>query len=77
MRLVVTAYRWQPLRPVQWPEFFVTIFIPMTGGDDALVLYGIPELSAHKVPAFLALAVGVIWGPEVMRCVFGFEMKAA
>lgn len=54
---------------------FGTALLP--GGNDALVLYGIPALSPHAMPAFLALAVGVIAGLEVMRRAFGVEMKVA
>ena len=32
------------------------------GGNDGLVLYGIPSLSPHAIPAYLALAVGVVGG---------------
>ena len=29
------------------------------GGNDVLILHGIPSLSAHAVPAFLAMLVGI------------------
>ena len=29
------------------------------GGNDALILYGIPFLSPHAAPAFLAMLVGI------------------
>jgi uncharacterized protein len=54
---------------------FGTALLP--GGNDALVLYGIPALSPHAVPAFLTLAIGVSVGLAVMRRVFGVEMTVA
>ena len=29
------------------------------GGNDVLILHGIPSLSPHAVPAFLAMLVGI------------------
>jgi len=46
----------------------------LPGGNDALVLYGIPSLSAHAIPAFLTLLIGVGVGLEMMRRVFGVGM---
>jgi uncharacterized protein len=54
---------------------FGTALLP--GGNDALVLYGIPALSPHAVPAFLTLAVGVGVGLSAMRRVFGVEMTVS
>jgi hypothetical protein len=45
------------------------------GGNDALVLYGIPSLSPHALPAFAAMAVGIALGLVLMRAVFGLEMR--
>jgi len=47
------------------------------GGNDALVLYGIPSLSPHALPAFLAMALGVAFGLLIMRACFGIEMRVA
>jgi uncharacterized membrane protein YedE/YeeE len=47
------------------------------GGNDALVLYGIPSLSPHALPAFLAMAVGIALGLSVMRTWFGIELRVA
>jgi uncharacterized membrane protein YedE/YeeE len=47
------------------------------GGNDALVLYGIPSLSPHALPAFLAMVVGIALGLWSMRAWFGIEMWVA
>lgn len=47
------------------------------GGNDALVLYGIPSLSPHAIPAFLAMIVGIVLGLLAMRVLFGIEMRVA
>jgi hypothetical protein len=41
------------------------------GGNDALVLYGIPSLSPHALPAFLAMAAGIAAALLAMRHGFG------
>jgi hypothetical protein len=46
------------------------------GGNDALVLYGVPTLSPHAIPAYAALAAGVVAGLVLMRRVFGIESRA-
>jgi uncharacterized membrane protein YedE/YeeE len=45
------------------------------GGNDALVLYGIPSLSPHALPAFAAMVVGIALGLFAMRALFGIEMR--
>jgi uncharacterized membrane protein YedE/YeeE len=45
------------------------------GGNDALVMYGIPTLSPYAAPAYLALAAGVAVGLVLMRAWFGFEAR--
>jgi uncharacterized membrane protein YedE/YeeE len=45
------------------------------GGNDALVLYGIPILSPYALPTYAALAVGVAIGLLLMRALFGVEAK--
>jgi hypothetical protein len=47
------------------------------GGNDALVLYGIPSLSPHALPAFLAMVLGTALGLSAMRAWFGIELRVA
>ncbi len=47
------------------------------GGNDALVLYGIPSLSPHALPAYLVMVAGVALGLWAMRAWFGIEMRVA
>lgn len=54
---------------------FGTALLP--GGNDALVLYGIPSLSPHALPAYLALVVGIAVALLIMRAIFGVEMRVA
>jgi uncharacterized protein len=45
------------------------------GGNDALVLYGIPSLSPHAVPSYLAMIVGVAAALLAMRFWLGIETR--
>ena len=45
------------------------------GGNDTLVLYSLPSLSPHALPAFAALIVGVVAGLLFMRAIFRIEMR--
>jgi hypothetical protein len=45
------------------------------GGNDALVLYAIPSLSPHALPAYLAMAVGVATALLTMRWLLGVETR--
>ena len=54
---------------------FGTALLP--GGNDALVLYGIPSLSPHALPAYGALIVGIVVALLTMRALFGVEMRVA
>jgi hypothetical protein len=45
------------------------------GGNDALVLYGIPTLSPHALPAYLAMAVGIAIALGLLRLLFGVETR--
>jgi uncharacterized membrane protein YedE/YeeE len=54
---------------------FGTALLP--GGNDALVLYGIPSLSPHAIPAYLALIAGITIALITMRALFGVEMRVA
>lgn len=45
------------------------------GGNDALVLYGIPTLSPYAIPTAAALLFGVAAGLFTMRRLFGIEAR--
>lgn len=45
------------------------------GGNDALVLYAIPSLSPHALPAYLAMAVGVAAALLLMRALLGVHTR--
>ncbi len=47
----------------------------LPGGNDALILYGIPSLSPHAVPAFLALGLGAAAGLYAMKHLAGIETR--
>jgi uncharacterized membrane protein YedE/YeeE len=49
----------------------------LPGGNDALILYGIPGLSPHAIPAYAALLLGIVMALVTMRAVFGVEMRVA
>ncbi len=49
----------------------------LPGGNDALVLYGIPSLSPHALPAYAALIVGIFVALLTMRVLFSVEMRVA
>ncbi len=49
----------------------------LPGGNDALVLYGIPSLSPHALPAYAALILGIFVALLTMRAIFGVEMRVA
>ena len=51
---------------------FGTALLP--GGNDALVLYGIPSLSPHALPAFVTMVIGIAAAVWSLRH-FGFEMR--
>src|SRR5712691_3007549 len=44
------------------------------GGNDALILYGIPSLSPHALPTYVALVTGIATVLSIMRWGFGIEM---
>ena len=46
------------------------------GGNDALVMYGIPTLSPYALPTYLALIAGVATGLLLLRAFMGFQPKA-
>jgi hypothetical protein len=46
------------------------------GGNDSLVLYAIPTLSPHSLPAYVALAVGIAAGLLTIRFLLGIETRA-
>ena len=45
------------------------------GGNDVLILYGIPTVSPYAVPTYTALAVGVAAGLVMMRLWLGVEAR--
>jgi uncharacterized protein len=45
------------------------------GGNDALILYGIPSLSPHAIPAYLTMVIGIAAALIAMRAWFGVEMR--
>ena len=49
----------------------------LPGGNDALVLYGIPSMSPHALPAYGALLIGIFVALITMRLLFGVEMRVA
>jgi uncharacterized membrane protein YedE/YeeE len=49
----------------------------LPGGNDALILYGIPGLSPHALPAYGALLLGIFVALLTMRAVFRIEMRVA
>jgi uncharacterized membrane protein YedE/YeeE len=49
----------------------------LPGGNDALILYGIPGLSPHALPAYAALLLGIFVALLTMRAIFSVEMRVA
>lgn len=47
----------------------------LPGGNDALVLYGIPSFSPHALPAYGALLVGAFLGLLVMKHLAGIDSR--
>jgi hypothetical protein len=47
----------------------------LPGGNDALVLYGVPSFSPHALPAFIALAIGAALGLLAMRHIGGIDTR--
>ncbi len=45
------------------------------GGNDALVLYGVPTVSPYALPTYAALAVGVALGLVLMRFLLGIVAR--
>lgn len=45
------------------------------GGNDAIVLYGIPSLSPHAIPSYLAMILGVAVALVAMRVCLGVNTK--
>ena len=46
------------------------------GGNDALILYGIPSFSPHAIPAYAAMATGIASALLLMRILFGIKTPA-
>jgi uncharacterized protein len=69
------APRWRWLRNV-CGGLMMGFGVALTpGGNDSLVLYNIPNLSPHALPAFLAMLVGVFLGLSAMDLLFGIKMR--
>jgi hypothetical protein len=49
----------------------------LPGGNDALVLYGIPGFSPHALPAFAAMAIGIAAALLLLRATLGVETRVA
>jgi uncharacterized membrane protein YedE/YeeE len=50
------------------------IGVAMTpGGNDALVLYGIPTLSPHALPSYAGMAIGIVVALAFLRAVFSIR----
>jgi uncharacterized membrane protein YedE/YeeE len=47
------------------------------GGNDALVLYGVPTVSPHALPTVVTMLIGIVLGLAVMKALFGLEMRVA
>ena len=47
----------------------------LPGGNDALVLYGIPSFSPHALPAYAALIVGVAVGLLIVKHLIGLDTR--
>jgi hypothetical protein len=47
------------------------------GGNDAFILYGVPNLSPNAVPAFAAMTMGIIAAIVLLRLAFGIETRAS
>ncbi len=47
----------------------------LPGGNDALVLYGIPTFSPHALPAYAALIIGVAAGLLAMKHLAGIDTR--
>jgi hypothetical protein len=45
------------------------------GGNDALVLYGIPTLSPYAAPTFAAMLAGIAAGLFALRALFAIEAR--
>ncbi|MBI4273603.1 MAG: YeeE/YedE family protein [Rhizobiales bacterium] len=70
---------WQP-RPTWLRNIFGgalmglgTAMLP--GGNDALILYGIPSFSPHALPSYVTLAIGIALGLFGMRYLLGFNTR--
>lgn len=49
------------------------VLIP--GGNDALILYGIPSFSSHALPAYLAMLGGIATAILIMQRLTGIQMR--
>lgn len=49
--------------------------VMVPGGNDALILYGIPTLSSHALPAYAAMLAGIAAVILIMRVFTGVQMR--
>jgi uncharacterized membrane protein YedE/YeeE len=47
----------------------------LPGGNDAIILYGIPSFSPHALPAFATLIIGAAAGVLAMKYLGGIDMR--
>jgi uncharacterized membrane protein YedE/YeeE len=66
--------RWSWLRNVGGGALMGLGTALLPGGNDALVLYGIPSLSPHALPAFATMVIGIAATVWLLRH-FGAEMR--
>ena len=53
----------------------VLVVLQLSGGNDALILYGIPTLSPYALPAYGALITGVAAGLVLLRLCLRIEAR--
>jgi len=55
---------------------FMGLGVALTpGGNDALILYALPGLSPHALPALAAMLAGIAAGLALARLLFGFRLR--
>jgi hypothetical protein len=70
---------WRPR--LAWTRNFVGAILMglgvalIPGGNDALVLYGIPSLSPHAIPSYLAMILGIASTLMAMQFGLGIETR--
>lgn len=67
--------RWSWLRNIFGGALMGLGTAMLPGGNDALVLYGIPSFSPHALPAYGALLIGAAVGVVAMKYLGGVDMR--